>query len=195
VRQLGRVLDRTELDSPVPRFELLKGQLKTARYEAAEETARGLVAKHPNLHAARELLGVAQIARSRTDDALRSLERSLAERETPEAHYNYGLAALQGGKLELSAEHLGMAIGLRPNLFRAWVYLGRIEAMRGNLEAARKALVRSLEIEPSYGPAYEELIEVLRRMGAPEEADRYLDMGLRVALDPSRLKALVEGSR
>jgi tetratricopeptide (TPR) repeat protein len=72
-------------------------------------------------------------------------------------------------------------IQLRPTMFEAWKYKARLLAARGEQSSARDAFVRVLQLEPFDLPVYGELIDLLRAIGEPEEAERYLELGLRMS--------------
>ena len=90
----------------------------------------------------------------------------------------------------MALTHLDKAIELRPNMITAWYYKGRFNEFLGNRKVARQAYIRALEINPKYTMAYKQLVGLLRKLEEPEEAARYLEMGLRVAEEPSELASL-----
>ena len=63
----------------------------------------------------------------------------------------------------------------------AWKYKGRLLAARNEPEQARDAFVRVLQLQPLDMEVYGELIDLLRTLGQNEEADRYLELGLRMS--------------
>ena len=65
LRALEQVLQRTEFADPTPYLDLARSQLQVGRFEAAEATARRLVAADKDLHVAYALLGVALVAQNR----------------------------------------------------------------------------------------------------------------------------------
>ncbi len=187
---LKRALASVEYSSPTPYLTLIKTQLNLRKYAEAEYTAQFVLDRQPDLFPAQAWLGAAQLGQGRSVQAMASLRKSLAIRPTPNAHFNLALAAAKEKKHQLALEHLASAVKLNPHLFPAWQYMGKINAILGKLEPARDALIRSLEIEPANEAAYVELVRVLRRMGDTREADRYLEVGLRVAQNPAALEKL-----
>ncbi|MBZ0113352.1 MAG: tetratricopeptide repeat protein [Thermoanaerobaculia bacterium] len=179
----------SELPHPpaVAMVDLAKAQLKRQDFVGAEATARHLLADSPDSVPGLEALGVAQIGAGDNAGALETLARVLEIQPSPEAHYNRGLAAIKEGLGDEALEEIERALELRPNIFRAWYYKGRLLENRGQIEEARAAWVRTLEIEPNYTPAYGALVRLLRAQGEEAEAERYLAVGRRVASDPEEL--------
>lgn len=190
VEATGASLARSAPAQPQPHLLLLEAQLKRQQFAEAERTARSLLALHPELPQAIGWLGIALVGQGRHAEAIETLRRALALEPAPEMHYNLALAAFGTGRHELAAQQLDAALELRPQFPEAWKYRGRVEVERGNLEAARAALVRSLEIDPSHTASYTDLVKLLRRLGQHREAERYLEVGRRTVADPAKLRPL-----
>ncbi len=187
---LKKRLLRTQHQAPPPYLDLIEARLKLKDYKEAERTAMYLLQNQPQLFTAHEGLGVARLAQGQGARAIQSLQQSIAIQPTPESHYNLALAYFLEKQNEKALEHLDAAIALRPVLYSAWMYKGRVYISLKKWDLAKAALLRSLEIEPANGPAYADLVRVLRRLGENREADRYLKVGLRVAKDPAALQPL-----
>lgn len=189
-RALERVLTRSPHPSVVPYLDLLEAQLKARANEQAEQTAKQIIGRQPDLFLAHSWLGLAQLGQGDADAAFASFSRSLELRPSATAHYNLALAALRLNRGITAEEHLDAAIALRPNMYQAWKYKGRLNAALGNLDQAREALIRALQIEPGDPSSYADLVDVLTRMGRTAEAQRYLAVGRRVTPNPEVLDAL-----
>ena len=63
----------------------------------------------------------------------------------------------------------------------AWKYKARLLAAGNEHAQARDAFVRTLQLQPLDLPVYGELVDLLRALGEPEEAERYLELGLRMS--------------
>jgi len=187
---LEKVLARTPQTSLTPYLDLLEAQLELRAYADAEQTARKVIARDPELVRGHLWLGVALLGQNKDREAKAALRKSLALEATPDGHYNYALAAYKTGAHYLALLHLDKAIALRPNLYRAWMYKGLAHTALDQLEEARDALVRSIEVEPANDRAYATLVEVLRKLGEHEAAKRYLEVGRRVSWNPETLAGL-----
>ncbi len=187
MQAMQRVLARSPHPSIVPYLDLVEAQLKAHANEDAEQTSRAILERQPDLLQAHGWLGLAQLAQGDVNAAMASLTRSIEVHPSAAAHFNLALAALRLNRGITAERHLDAALALRPNMFQAWKYKGRLNAAWGNLERAREALIRALEIEPGDPSSYAELVDVLTRMGRTAEAQRYLTVGRRVARDPQVL--------
>ncbi len=163
-----------------PWFDLAKGQLALHRWEDAEATLRGLLARPegpgapgaPARDLAHEWLGITLAGQGKTDAAEAEL-RPLLEREPdrPELWFNLGRIVLGQDRPEEAVPLLRRAVELRPNFETAWLHLGRALARLDRREEAVTALERCLAIDPSERRAAREL-ETLRTSGpATDGAD------------------------
>ena len=184
------LLLRSKPTNPVPYLDLIEAQLKLRQYAEAEKTAEFILQTKPDLVQAHTRLGLARLGLGQNEAAMAALEKSLEIQPTPDAHYNLALVAFNEGRYGMALKQLEAAIAMRPNLYSAWMYKGRISAKLGRLAVAREALVRSLQIEPGNTAAYADLVPLLRRMGDAQAADRYLAVGLRVSREPGLLESL-----
>ncbi len=73
--------------------------------------------------------------------------------------YGQGLQALDGSKpaLEAAIWHFERAVQMYPDYAAAWTTLGRARRRRGGLGSARSALLRSIQIDPSFLTPYQQL--------------------------------------
>jgi predicted CXXCH cytochrome family protein len=187
-RGLERHLQETPYVSPTPYIDLAQAQIKLGDFKGAESTSRRLIEKYKELHVAYTLLGMAMLAQGRGEEAIENLRQSLAIKPNPETHFNLAAAYLQLGDTDSAEQQLHRALELRPYMAAAWKYKGIILNSRDEIERAREAFVRSLQIEPLDASVYRELITLLRKSGEYSEAERYLELGKRVSGDPSSLE-------
>ncbi len=189
---LKNQLIRTKYPLPSPYLALIKAQLQVKDFTGAENTAQFVLQSQPDLVSARFGLGTAQFELDRNKQAIESLKKGLELQPSPTAHYNLALALFKEKQYEPALQHLNKAISMRPNFYKALMYKGQINAILGRLDNAQKVLTHSLEIEPGEAKIYYYLYNVLKRLGEHVEAQRYLEVGLRVTRQPDILKPLLE---
>jgi len=140
-----------------PWFELARGQLALHRWQDAEATLRGLLARSGGENPPREeqralaheWLGLALA--SAGDAAagvaeLRPLAKAGSER--PELWFNLGRIVLGQGHAAEAVPFLQRATELRPNMAPAWLHLGRALARADRTQDAVAALRHCLVIAP-----------------------------------------------
>ncbi|MEE2971919.1 MAG: tetratricopeptide repeat protein [Planctomycetota bacterium] len=77
------------------------------------------------------------------DGAISRLEEARDARSGASIDFMLGNLLYLQGRLDESAEALAQAVGRYPNFRRAWVRLGDVEARRGEVDAALRALVKA----------------------------------------------------
>ncbi len=183
-------LQRNHYSNPTPYIDLARTQLQVGKYSDAEATLRRLLRSYNTLPVAHTLLGTALMAQGQTAEAIEQLLISVNHQPDPEVFFNLGLGYMRSGEIERAEAALDNAIQLRPFMAAAWKYKGIILQSRQRIDAAIDAFVRSLELEPLDSAVYAELIALLRATNNYDEADRYLELGLRVSHNPSTLESL-----
>ena len=178
---LEQALGNLQRQENKPFIDLATSQFNTGRYRAAEASARQQIAEGKSLRAAYTVLGTSLLAQGQQQQAIQMLEKSIELQPHPEAHFNLAAVFIGAGEYRLAEEQLDAAIKLRPFLVEAWKYKARLLVARDDLEAARDALVRVLQLQPLDLAVYGELIDLLRMIGEPDEAERYLELGLRMS--------------
>jgi tetratricopeptide (TPR) repeat protein len=84
---------------------------------AAATLLERAAAAEPASRSIRETLARAQHDAGRYEDAMRSFQTLIGISPTDDyAHFGLGLAASRAGELELAAEHLALAVAMRPDL-------------------------------------------------------------------------------
>jgi tetratricopeptide (TPR) repeat protein len=111
-------------------------QLLADRNPAAAATLlERAVAAEPASRSAREALARAQYDAGRYRDAIDSFTSLTATDPTDDyAQFGLGLAASRAGELELAAEHLALAVAMRPDLDHYARALRGVRARRGLAE-------------------------------------------------------------
>jgi Flp pilus assembly protein TadD len=85
--------------------------------EAAATLLARVAEAEPGSRSVREALARAQYDAGRYDEAIASFEQLITENPTDDyAHFGLGLAASRAGELTVAAEHLALAVAMRPDL-------------------------------------------------------------------------------
>jgi tetratricopeptide (TPR) repeat protein len=102
---------------------------------AAATLLERAVAAEPTSRSAREALARAQYDAGRYREAIDSFTQLIAGDPTDDyAQFGLGLAAGRAGELELAAEHLALAVAMRPDLDHYARALRGVRARRGLAE-------------------------------------------------------------
>lgn len=128
------------------------------------------------------------------EEAIVALKRSLQLQRDPETHFNLSLAYLSTADYRQAEAQLDAALALRPFMAVAWKYKARVFTARDARAQARNAYTRSLQLDPLDTSAYGELVTLLREMGELSEAQRYLELGIRVSRTPAVLRTRAQRS-
>jgi Flp pilus assembly protein TadD len=85
--------------------------------DAAATLLARVAEAEPGSRSVREALGRAQYDAGRYDEAIASFQQLIAVNPTDDyAHFGLGLAASRAGELTVAAEHLALAVAMRPDL-------------------------------------------------------------------------------
>ena len=106
-----------------------------------------------------------------------------ATRNNGMAHYVFGLALDQQGRLEEAVLQYNKALQIRPEFALAHNNLGAALSRQGKLNEAIYHYDRALQIDPSYSKAYYNLAKIYLSMNRIERAIHYLHEALRVDSD------------
>lgn len=189
-KALKNLLLKSPQPSVVPYIDLLEAEIKLNQYTSARNTAEYLLRQNIKDPTVLTRYGILLIKQGQALQAMRVLETALTLQQTPETHYNLGLAALTLGEDDKALAQFSLALSLRPNLHMAWLYKGRVQQKRQHYTQALADMRKALEIAPDYTPAYLALIPLLRQQGLNAEAASYLDVGLRTVAQPGELAVL-----
>jgi Tfp pilus assembly protein PilF len=152
-------------------------QSSDCRFEAAEKYARKALEVNPEMRDAKNTLGVILIHMKRYDEAINVL-KPLAEDifyGAPQNSWgNLGWAYLEKGKLDPAIDALRRAVAAQPNFCVGHYRLGLAFERKNELQAAREALSRAVEVDRPecrrLQDAWEARGRVAQRQGAAEDA-------------------------
>ena len=187
---LAQHLETNAYLSPTPYIDLVRTQLQVGDYAAAEAELGKLLDAFPDLHVGHTLLGTALLAQGKLEQANSALRRSVELQPDPETWFNLAITLLQAGNAIEAEEAIDKAIELRPTMAQAWKYRARLLLEKGQAASAVEAYMESLRLEPRDADTYRQLVQALRKSGRGEEAERYLEHGLRVASNAASLADL-----
>ncbi len=181
LQELMPALQDLELEANDPYVDLATMQFTAGRYREAEATARQLIDEGQNLRPAYSILGTSLLGQGKQEEAIRMLQQSIAVQPHPETHFNLAAAYLGTGDYPNAETQIDAAIEMRPYMPAAWKYKAKLLVARNEPEKARDAFVRALQLQPFDLSLYGELIDLLRALGESDEAERYLELGLRMS--------------
>ena len=170
-------------------LELARARLKAHQFDAALAAVQHLLKRNADFAPAMAVAGTALVGLGRGQEARAMLEAAAARSNTAESHYNLGLAFMQLEDGDRALNHLDRALALRPNMPLAYLYKARIFRFFERNDEAIAAYQAALTIDPTSTAAYRELITLFSASGRPDQADRYLELGRRVAREPELLPA------
>jgi len=180
-RSLERALEHVGKFDNDPYVDLATAQFNAGKYSDAEASARKQIEDGNSLRAAYTVLGNSLLAQGQSEQATQMLLMSIDLQPHPETHFNLAAIYIGQGQYDEAEQQLDAAIALRPFMSEAWKYKARLLAARNEPILARDALIRVLQLQPLDLPIYGELIDLLREIGEPAEADRYLELGMRMS--------------
>jgi tetratricopeptide (TPR) repeat protein len=116
----------------------------------------------------------------KTQDALAAYAKALEmDPESPSAHLNLAVAAIQAGNFADAEAHYRRALPGRPTA-ATHNGLGFVLARQGRNDEAFAEYRAAIEVDPSYTPAYNNLAEGLARQGKLAEAEAAYQQSLAV---------------
>lgn len=132
--------------------------LRRKDFDAAERHFQEALAAKPDYLAALANLGVAYFRRQDFPAAITHYTGALAK--FPEAgagspatfadmHFNLGASYLNTGKNQPGLIHLRKAVQINPDHFFAHFHLGRVLAVQGDKDGARRAFAQALRLKPN----------------------------------------------
>ena len=98
------------------------------------------------------------------------LDAQQADPTNPQIPAARGVLLLQMGHAGDAALSLQRALELAPDSAELWLTLGNARVRNDEFEAAREAFSRAAKLRPDLAVAHNNLGNVLRRQGRPEEA-------------------------
>jgi tetratricopeptide (TPR) repeat protein len=161
-----------QVRAPVPRsLEAGRQAFEAQRYAEAAALFQEALAQRPDLkprvaqpYAAALRHQAAQVLAADPQQARDLLVRSLEmDAESPEGHFNLGLALLRLEALEPAREAFTRVTALQPAMADAWFNLGYVQDRLGETAGAAASYTRAVELAPPY------LDEVLYNLALIEE--------------------------
>jgi tetratricopeptide (TPR) repeat protein len=133
-------------------------------------------------------LGLDAAKREDYGEAIRLWQESLRYRpDDPETRYNLGLALLSVKRYQEAEQQLREAVALDPLDYQAQQLLGKSLEEQGELAEAKLSYQASLNIKPSYVPAFIGLASVALKEGQNRSAEDYATRA--VEFDPNNVEA------
>jgi tetratricopeptide (TPR) repeat protein len=127
----------------------------------------------PEPPAARALrVGTNHLAAGRTDEAIVTLRRGLAEAETAssepissnvlaELHFKLGNAGMMRGELDMAAESYSAALRLKPDMTHGWCNLGNVYLKWDRAQDAIQLYMHALSLDPGHWASRTNLAQAL----------------------------------
>lgn len=181
VASLIQVLNQKEYEDYVPYLDLTRAWLKLGDFRRAESFAGGLIRGDEKLVVAYDILGLAQLAQGKLDQAKLTFKKSLALQSKPETHLALASVYFENNEMALSEIELDTAIQKRPLMAEAFRMKGRIALSRHDAKASSAHFKRSLKIDPGHRETYRLMADALTMAGDKLAADRYLNLAKRLA--------------
>lgn len=132
---------------------------------------------------AMRVMGLEQYLDEDVDGAVATLEQALAlDPDNAQGHFGLGMAlADRAGDYERALRHLREAVAGEPGNAMALYLIGKIHALRSELEEARDALEASLARDPAQPDAHYRIALVYARLGDRESATRHQQSFLKLS--------------
>lgn len=103
------------------------------------------------------------------------------------AHYNYGTALQQQGRLDEAEKELNAALQFDPRYVKAYINLAGASLGRSKVDEAKRYYERALELDPSSGEVHSGYAYLLERLGRADEARAEYEKAVRLSPKEARL--------
>jgi len=191
-KSLAAATVQTELE---PFYELVKGQLRLKRGEAAQRTVTEILERDPEQPLGQEWLALTRAGLGDREQAIRVLRGTVKNHpDRPVAHLNLGIFLFEEGKTEEAIDVLLRTVELRPNQVAAWFYLGNAYAALDRHQEAVAHYRRALEIDPRHSRAYLAIGHALLARGQRGEALRWWRHGAHAAAQPGPIREALKAA-
>lgn len=165
-------------------LELANFQVKRGRYLLAQKSLDLVLKALPENTQALKLQGIVFQSQNKYKQSEALYHKALTlVPEDPELYFNLGLNHYAQKRYDLAFDSFTTAVSLRPNMKIAWYYLGELQRVKNKGILAIDYYKKALSIDPSFDRAYLKLSEVYLLNDQPQEAQRYLRHGVKVAKD------------
>src|SRR5438132_97954 len=103
------------------------------------------------------------------------------------AHYNYGAALQEIGRIDDAEKEYHAALQLDPNYTKVYVNLAVAYMARSKLDEAKKHYERAIQLEPQAGEIHSGYAYLLERLGRADEARAEYENAIRLSPKSARL--------
>jgi protein O-GlcNAc transferase len=157
------------IEPPRADVEALLALYNARRYAEAESRTRALLGLYPNFGFGWKLLG--GILQMQGKDAMPAFQKTAQLLpDDPHAHYNFGVALKNAGRLDDAIASYRRAIKIKPDFAEAYGNLGNTLKDLGQLDKAVDIYRRALKIRPDSADTYINLGIALNGLGLLEDA-------------------------
>lgn len=134
-----------------------RSAVQTSVWRTSEELYLNVLRYQPSARAAHNNLGMEYLRQRKTDEALKSFDRSLEIRRDPRTRANKAAALVQKGLLDEALKEFQAMISLAPDLPEGYYGIGNILQRRGQIKEAVEMYQKALLADPSYTNALNNL--------------------------------------
>lgn len=146
-------------------------QLNNGQLSLAEQTAKGLIVKHPHAFILHHVLALALDGQQKFAESVVSYQQAIKlQPNTPDLHFNLGIALSHVNRFDEAMHAYQKAISLKPNFFEAHGNLGTVLQRLGRLDDAIISYQAGLTINPQDARGWFNLGTALRDKGNLVEA-------------------------
>lgn len=189
-RAIALLLSATERDPQLAPAYASLGEAYWAQYRLTKEPALTISARdaliraqtlQPNLPQVTYLLGLLYRNTGRTDEAIRELERAIAQNPgNDSAHRQLGMILFDQGKVDAAMDELAKAIAIRSDYPGGHLTLATAAYRQGRFSEAEGAYRRVTELQPESPAGYQGLAEVYHAVERWPEAEKHYQTAIRL---------------
>jgi tetratricopeptide (TPR) repeat protein len=152
---------------------LIALDMLTSNLQEAEQLCQEWATRDPSAVQPTWLLGRIAMARKQYDVALRSFEQA-AKAEPQNAEYQFWLGSFYAERLprpdwDRAVRYYGQAVTLKPDDARYRLNLGVALQKQGDLEGARRQLLRSMDLDSNQSAPLNNLVQIARSLNQPAQ--------------------------
>ncbi len=103
------------------------------------------------------------------------------------AHYNYGAALQQSGRLDEAEGEYNTALRFDPNYAKVYTNLGQLFVSKSKFDEAKRNYEKAIQLEPRTGEVHTGYAYVLERLGRTDEARAEYQRAVRLSPKSARL--------
>jgi tetratricopeptide (TPR) repeat protein len=103
------------------------------------------------------------------------------------AHFNYGVALQQNGRLDEAEREYNATLRFDPNYVKVYINLGQLFVSKEKFDDAKSNYERAIQLEPGNGEIRSGYAYVLERLGQPDEARAQYQQAVRLSPKYARL--------